>query len=92
MNDDACSDAYHDSRSCSRTERVVVTGGAAFIGSRPAEELVRRGYRITVVDNLSTGKLENPQSWIESVKLDFGYAPRHDIRLGLAETLRRAMA
>jgi hypothetical protein len=54
----------------------------------------RRGYRITIVDNLSTGKLENPQSWIESesMKLDFGYAPRHDIRWGLAETLRRAMA
>jgi hypothetical protein len=50
----------------------------------------RRGYRITIVDNLSTGKLEN-QSWIDSVKLDFGYAPRHYIRSGLAETLRGAM-
>src|SRR3974390_45341 len=37
----------------------VVTGGAGFIGSHLAEELVRRGHRVRVVDNLSTGKRRN---------------------------------
>lgn len=37
----------------------VVTGGAGFIGSHLVEELVRRGERVRVVDNLSTGKREN---------------------------------
>jgi nucleoside-diphosphate-sugar epimerase len=37
----------------------VVTGGAGFIGSHLAEELVRRGERVRVVDNLSTGKRSN---------------------------------
>jgi len=37
----------------------LVTGGAGFIGSHLCEELARRGERIRVVDNLSTGKREN---------------------------------
>jgi len=37
----------------------LVTGGAGFIGSHIAEELVRRGHRVRVVDNLVTGKREN---------------------------------
>jgi nucleoside-diphosphate-sugar epimerase len=37
----------------------LVTGGAGFIGSHVAEELVRRGERVRVVDSFITGKREN---------------------------------
>ena len=37
----------------------LVTGGAGFIGSHLSEELVRRGHRVRVLDNLSTGKRRN---------------------------------
>ncbi|HEY7441297.1 MAG TPA: SDR family oxidoreductase [Vicinamibacterales bacterium] len=37
----------------------LVTGGAGFIGSHLAEELVRRGERVRIVDNLSTGHRHN---------------------------------
>jgi UDP-glucose 4-epimerase len=37
----------------------VVTGGAGFIGSNLVDALVARGDRVTVIDNLSSGKLEN---------------------------------
>jgi nucleoside-diphosphate-sugar epimerase len=37
----------------------LVTGGAGFIGSHLAEELVWRGHQVTVVDNLSTGSRRN---------------------------------
>lgn len=39
--------------------RYLVTGGAGFIGSHLCEELVRRGHRVRVVDNLITGNREN---------------------------------
>lgn len=38
---------------------AVVTGGAGFIGSHLADELARRGYRVIILDDLSTGKKEN---------------------------------
>lgn len=37
----------------------LVTGGAGFIGSNIVEELVRRGEKVAVLDNFSTGKIEN---------------------------------
>jgi len=40
-------------------KRVLVTGGAGFIGSHLAEELVNKNLHVTVLDNLSSGKIEN---------------------------------
>jgi UDP-glucose 4-epimerase len=40
-------------------KRYLVTGGAGFIGSHLAELLVGRGDAVTVLDDLSTGRLEN---------------------------------
>lgn len=39
--------------------RFLVTGGAGFIGSHLCEELLRRGDRVHVLDDLSTGSIEN---------------------------------
>ncbi|ETT50042.1 NAD-dependent epimerase/dehydratase [Paenibacillus sp. FSL R7-269] len=39
--------------------RIVVTGGAGFIGSNIVDELIDLGHRVLIVDNLSTGKKEN---------------------------------
>ncbi len=38
---------------------LLVTGGAGFIGSHVVDVLIREGYRIVVVDDLSSGKEEN---------------------------------
>jgi UDP-glucose 4-epimerase len=42
-----------------KDRRVLVTGGAGFIGSHLVDELVRRGARVTIVDDLSKGRLDN---------------------------------
>ena len=59
----------------------LVTGGAGFIGSHLAEELIRRGERVRVVDSLITGKRQNvshlPEiEFIEGDLADFEVAKR----------------
>jgi UDP-glucose 4-epimerase len=39
--------------------RALITGGAGFIGSHLSEQLLAQGHRVMVVDDLSTGRLEN---------------------------------
>jgi len=41
------------------SEAVLVTGGCGFLGSYLAEELVRAGAEVTILDNLETGTLDN---------------------------------
>src|SRR3990167_2598005 len=40
-------------------EKIIVTGGAGFIGSHIVDALIGEGYEVHIVDNLSTGKKEN---------------------------------
>ena len=47
-------------------KRVIVTGGAGFIGSQLAEELVRLGYHVTILDNLSTGRMDNIEGLLKN--------------------------
>jgi UDP-glucose 4-epimerase len=51
--------------------RVLVTGGAGFIGSHLVDRLVDEGYDVRVIDNLYSGKLENIEHHIKSGKVDF---------------------
>jgi len=39
--------------------KILVTGGAGFIGSHLVDRLIEKGHQVVVVDNLSTGKKEN---------------------------------
>lgn len=49
---------------------ILVTGGAGFIGSHVVDLLVGQGHRVTVVDNLSTGRRENVHPKAKFVKAD----------------------
>ena len=39
--------------------KILITGGAGFIGSHLQDRLIKEGHRVVIVDNLSTGKKEN---------------------------------
>lgn len=47
--------------------RVLVTGGAGFIGSFVTEALLAEGHRVWVVDNLSTGRMEHIPPGVECI-------------------------
>jgi len=66
------------------SQLYLVTGGAGFIGSHIAEELVKQGERVRVLDNLSTGKKKNIEPFLE--KIEFVEGDIRDL-----EPLRGAM-
>ena len=50
--------------------KILVTGGAGFIGSHLVDELVEKGHEVAVIDNLSTGKKDNLNPNAEFHELD----------------------
>jgi len=55
-----------------KSRKILVTGGAGFIGSHLCDKLVRRGYDVTCLDNLSTGSVDNIKNinYVRFVKAD----------------------
>ncbi len=54
--------------------KVLVTGGAGFIGSNLVDRLIEEGYDVVVVDDLSKGKIENVNPKAEFHKVDISEA------------------
>ena len=53
------------------SKKVFITGGCGFIGSHLAETLLDRGHHVTVIDDLSTGTLENVEHLRSNPDFDF---------------------
>jgi len=68
-------------------EKVIVTGGASFIGSHLVELLLSRGYYVTIIDDLSTGRKENIANMIGKDNVRFIKGSILDLRL-LQESFR----
>jgi len=51
-------------------KKILVTGGAGFIGSHLVDRLIKEGHQVAVIDNLSTGKKENLNPKAKFYKID----------------------
>jgi nucleoside-diphosphate-sugar epimerase len=69
-----------------KNRRVLVTGGAGFIGSHLVSRLLGKGYCVVVLDNLSSGKMENLAGVVDEPSFEF---VRGDIRD--REVVRKAL-
>ena len=67
----------------------LVTGGAGFIGSHLTEELLRRGHRVLVLDDLSSGSIENLSQVRKNARLEIAVESTSS-RGVLAELVDRA--
>jgi UDP-glucose 4-epimerase len=69
------------------TLRVLVTGGAGFIGSHLVKALVKAGHQVRVLDNLSTGSIENLADVLNAIEF-----VRGDVRdYGVVESAVRGV-
>ena len=50
---------------------ILVTGGAGFIGSHIVDNLMKKGREVRLLDNLSTGSMDNVAQWIERSDFTF---------------------
>lgn len=65
-------------------KKILVTGGTSFIGSHLVDALVERGARVRIVDNLSSGKLENIKAHVAGGRVEFVEGDL--LETGVAET------
>ena len=61
--------------------KVLVTGGAGFIGSHVCDRFVREGHEVIALDNLSSGKKENLDPKVRLAQLDIRSPEAHQLIL-----------
>ena len=64
----------------SNDSKLLVTGGAGFIGSNLVESLLKDKYQVIVIDNLSTGKKNNLYKVLDDIDLIVDDLETHDLR------------
>lgn len=72
--------------------KVLITGGAGFIGSHLADAFVNRGDLVTIIDNFSTGTADNLKSFVEVIDGDIRDAALMDKLVAKADLVMHMAA
>jgi UDP-glucose 4-epimerase len=64
--------------SSANSQKVLVTGGAGFIGSHISDALVSKGYEVGIFDNLATGTMSNISHLVDSKRATFYFGDLRD--------------
>ena len=72
-------------------KKALVTGGAGFIGSHVVRGLLDDGWSVKVVDNLSTGKLDNVDDVLSKIELVDGDIRDGALMSGLMDEVDRLL-
>ena len=59
--------------------RILITGGAGFIGSNLCEAILNLGYKVKCLDDLSTGKQENIDMFLDNPNLMYAFNKNPEI-------------
>ncbi len=51
--------------------KILITGGSGFIGSHLVEKILQRGHKVSVIDNLSTGKFSNIKPFLRNPRFTY---------------------
>jgi UDP-glucose 4-epimerase len=72
--------------------KVLITGGAGFIGSHLTDAFVKRGDQVTIIDNFSTGVADNLKSFAQVIEGDIRNADLMDIEIAKADLVMHMAA
>jgi UDP-glucose 4-epimerase len=59
-----------------KNKKILITGGAGFIGSHLANNLITEGARVTVIDNLQRGEKKNLSNQVNFFKYDLRFVDK----------------
>jgi UDP-glucose 4-epimerase len=52
-------------------KKILITGGAGFIGSHLVDKLINENYKVIIIHNLLLGEIENISKIVKFYKLDY---------------------